>query len=187
MTFSIDVGTDCMYGGEGRGVRHKHSFDLRTIGVGCSYNGDTDPGLNSFYAENWTSASQSHISIKMACKQHLDSRYCFAIGSQHLWCGGSQPKHVSNPDSVIKKFKPHFIYDFFCFQALGYDEVEGWRPWTIDGRAEMGGCVKRDISDGGGRSGSGGSCNGGGDAVLVTAAVTVAIRNCDLLSLSLGW
>ena len=22
---------------------------------------------------------------------------CFAIGSQHLWCPGSQPKHVSNP------------------------------------------------------------------------------------------
>ena len=22
---------------------------------------------------------------------------CFAIGSQHLWCRGSQPKHVSNP------------------------------------------------------------------------------------------
>ena len=22
---------------------------------------------------------------------------CFAIGSQHFWCRGSQPKHVSNP------------------------------------------------------------------------------------------
>ena len=22
---------------------------------------------------------------------------CFAIGSQHLWCRGSRPKHVSNP------------------------------------------------------------------------------------------
>ena len=30
--------------------------------------------------------------------------------SPHLWCRGSQPKHVSNPDSVIKKFKPHFLY-----------------------------------------------------------------------------
>ena len=41
-------------------------------------------------------ASQSHIVYtKMACKQHLDSRYVFAIfiGSQHLWCPGSQPKH----------------------------------------------------------------------------------------------
>ena len=31
---------------------------------------------------------------------------CFAIGSQHLWCRGSQPKHALNPDSVFKKFEP---------------------------------------------------------------------------------
>ena len=31
--------------------------------------------------------------------------------TQHLWCRGSQPKHVSNPDSVTKKFNPNFIYD----------------------------------------------------------------------------
>ena len=46
------------------------------------YNGDTDPGLNSFYAENWTS-------------------------------------------------------------ALGYNEVEPWRGWTMDGREEMGGYITR--------------------------------------------
>ena len=28
-----------------------------------------------------------------------------------LGVGGSQPKHVSNPDSVIKTFKPPVIYD----------------------------------------------------------------------------
>ena len=39
------------------------------------------------------------------------------FSSQHLWCQGSQPKHVSNPDSVIKKFKPHFIYDCLLVQA----------------------------------------------------------------------
>ena len=33
----------------------------------------------------------------------------FAIGYQHLWCRGSQPKHVSNPDAVIKKFNPHLL------------------------------------------------------------------------------
>ena len=49
--------------------------------------------------------------------QHLDSRCVFAIGSQHLWCPGSQPKHASNPDSVIKKFHPHFIYDTAFTQA----------------------------------------------------------------------
>ena len=30
--------------------------------------------------------------IKMACKQHLDSRCVFATGSQHLWCQWSQTK-----------------------------------------------------------------------------------------------
>ena len=35
---------------------------------------------------------------------------CFAIGSQHLGCCVSHPKHVSNPDSVIKKVKPHLMY-----------------------------------------------------------------------------
>ena len=33
----------------------------------------------------------------------------FAIGSQHLWCRGSQPKHVSN--SVLKEIDPHFMYE----------------------------------------------------------------------------
>ena len=30
---------------------------------------------------------------------------CFAVGSQHQRCRGSQPKHISNPDSATKK--PH--------------------------------------------------------------------------------
>jgi len=46
------------------------------------YNGDTDPGLNSFVMQNWT-------------------------------------------------------------RALGLKEVEGWRPWTLDGRQRMGGYVTR--------------------------------------------
>ena len=37
----------------------------------------------------------------------------FGAGSQR-----SQPKHVSNPDSVIKKFKPPFIYDSYLFRPL---------------------------------------------------------------------
>ena len=36
---------------------------------------------------------------------------CFATGSQHLWRRGSQPKHVSNPDSVMLKLNPHAIDD----------------------------------------------------------------------------
>lgn len=46
------------------------------------YNGDTDPGLNSFAGENWTS-------------------------------------------------------------ALGLEETEAWRPWTVDGRSYVGGYVTR--------------------------------------------
>ena len=42
---------------------------------------------------------------------------CFAVGSQYQRCRGSQPKHVSNPESVIKKFKPHLIYNSI-FKAL---------------------------------------------------------------------
>ena len=31
---------------------------------------------------------------------------CVCYRNRHLGCGGSQPKHVSNPDSVIKKLNP---------------------------------------------------------------------------------
>ena len=48
--------------------------------------------------------------------QHLDSRCVLLIGSQHLWCRGSQPKRVSNADSVTKNCESHFIYGRF-FQA----------------------------------------------------------------------
>ena len=52
--------------------------DLRVL----VYNGDTDPGINSFVAQNWTS-------------------------------------------------------------SLGLDEIEEWRPWTLDGNKYMGGYVTR--------------------------------------------
>ena len=38
-----------------------------------------------------------------------------------VWCGGSQPKHVVNPDPVIKKFQPHCIYDWFCLDYMVID------------------------------------------------------------------
>ena len=37
---------------------------------------------------------------------------CFAPSTFGPGSQRSQPKHVSNPDSVMKKFKPHFIYDW---------------------------------------------------------------------------
>ena len=48
-------------------------------------------------------ASQSHIItslplFKMAPTSGFEM--CFALGSQHLRCRGSQRKHASNPDSV---------------------------------------------------------------------------------------
>ena len=46
------------------------------------------------------------LQIKMV--QRLDSRCVLAIRSQHKRCWGSQPKHVSKPDSVIKNFKSPF-------------------------------------------------------------------------------
>jgi carboxypeptidase C (cathepsin A) len=48
----------------------------------CSSNGDSDPAINSFTAQNWTS-------------------------------------------------------------HLGFDEIEAWRPWTIDGKEYIGGYVTR--------------------------------------------
>ena len=44
---------------------------------------------------------------------------CFAIGTQHLRCRGHQPKHVSDPDYVIKNFKPNAKWDLFAVQCLG--------------------------------------------------------------------
>ena len=46
--------------------------------------------------------------------QHVDSR-CVLLSvprSQHAWCRGAQPKHVSNP--AYRSCKPHFIYDTGC-------------------------------------------------------------------------
>ena len=66
----------------------------------------------------------------MACKQHLDCRCVFAIhtpktslystlnGCRFAGSQRSQPKHVSNPDSVLKKFKPSSIH-MIAFQANG--------------------------------------------------------------------
>ena len=42
--------------------------------------------------------------------KHLDPRCMFAIRSQHLWCRGSRPKHLSNTDSVMERCNPHCVY-----------------------------------------------------------------------------
>ena len=46
----------------------------------------------------------SHIRNQNGLQATSGFEMCFAIGSQQLWCRGSQPKHVSNQDSVIKTF-----------------------------------------------------------------------------------
>ena len=68
--------------------------------------------------------------FKMAPKTK-DLRVCFAP-DQHLWCRGSQPKHISNPDPVAnkKEVSTRFLilcfctFDFLFFKIL--PELHGW-------------------------------------------------------------
>ena len=71
------------------------------------------------------------ISVSFPCftkwRKTLDLRCIFAIGSQHLVGDGSQrfqPKHVSNPGSVIKKCKPYSQYSLrvlvFALRSITY-------------------------------------------------------------------
>ena len=62
--------------------------------------------------------SREHILNQNGLQVKSGFEMCFAIGSQHFGCRGSQPKHVSNPDSATKEFKPHFIYECVCVQAM---------------------------------------------------------------------
>ena len=55
-----------------------------------------------------THASQSHTTNQNGASSTFEM--CFAPST--FGAGGrNQPNHVSNPDSVIKKFEPHLIYD----------------------------------------------------------------------------
>ena len=56
-------------------------------------------------------ARQSCIIYQNGLRATSGFEMCFSIGSLHLWCRGSQPKHVSNPDSATKTIKPHMMYD----------------------------------------------------------------------------
>ena len=85
------------------------------------------PGLGHGNGHRWP--VNHMLQIKMACKTTSEFEICFAIfiGSQHLGFRGSQPKHISNPDSVRKVFKPHLIYD--CFVS-GQGHHYGLGLWT---------------------------------------------------------
>ena len=72
-------------------------------------------------------ARQSHIIHQIhqiRYSQHRESRCGFAIfiGSQHLWCRGSQPKHVSNP--AIRSLT-HIAFMIDVFQALSTQYSKG--------------------------------------------------------------
>ena len=54
-------------------------------------------------------AGQSKIRKQNSAPSGFEMCLAPSTFSQHVWCRGSQPKHVSNPDSVMKKFKPHLI------------------------------------------------------------------------------
>ena len=81
--FQCDNGAGFNYHGNTKALMpfYRHVIDDTDLRV-LVYNGDADPGLNSFYAQNWTA-------------------------------------------------------------ALGYEEKEGWRPWTLDGKIAVGGYVTR--------------------------------------------
>ena len=57
------------------------------------------------------------LASKMACKQHLDSRCFYRILARLV--SGVHPKHVSNSDYVIKKFKMDLLR--YCLTILPYD------------------------------------------------------------------
>ena len=58
---------------------------------------------------------------------------CFAIGSQHVWCSGSQPKHVSSP-ACRSLTLILFLIVFFRELLLSTEPVLG--DWTIECGAE---------------------------------------------------
>ena len=43
-------------------------------------------------------------------------KMCFAIGSRHVWCRGSQPKHVSHP--VLRSLIPILLCRYLAFQSV---------------------------------------------------------------------
>ena len=47
-----------------------------------------------------------------------------------LGCWGFQPKHVSNPDSVRKKFKSHLVYGCFSGHYYRYHIEHMTRFWA---------------------------------------------------------
>ena len=85
--FQCDNGEGFTYHSDTKALMpfYRHVIEQTELRV-LVYNGDADPGLNSFYAQNWTA-------------------------------------------------------------ALGYDEKEAWRPWTLDGKIAMGGYVTRYDND----------------------------------------
>ena len=56
-------------------------------------------------------------------------RGVFCSRSQYLWCRGSQPTHVANPDSVIMKFNPPCQFMIHCF-AVPRRSSRATRCWN---------------------------------------------------------
>ena len=80
----------------------------------------------------------------------------FAIDPSTVWCRGSEPNHVSNPHSVMKKFKPHLIYRYGQAMALLNNKstslghsIRGSCKW--DNLSATNYCEWRNTTDGNGR------------------------------------
>ena len=88
-------------------VVHRHRWDPKVlIGKKSSYPQD---------AVQFYKASRLHSINQNGATSGFEM--CFAIGSQHLTCRESQPKHVSNPDFGIKN--PPIWFMIACWQANG--------------------------------------------------------------------
>ena len=64
-----------------------------------------------------TAASLSRNINQTGVTSGFEMCFCYFYGIPARLVPESQPKHASKPDSVIKNFKPPFIYDCFFFRA----------------------------------------------------------------------
>ena len=67
-------------------------------------------------------ACQSYIRNQNGLQATSGFEMCFLLSDPGTKSQRSQPKHASNPDSVIKKFKPHLIYD--CFPRPNREQLQ---------------------------------------------------------------
>ena len=90
----------------------------------CPTGAPQSPRAAALHTSSCPPASQSPFSkhsfklpscFKMRCPKS-GFGMCFTIGSQHLWCRESQPKHVSNP--IQRSLSPGFFAGLVYTDAM---------------------------------------------------------------------